>query len=175
MRLGAIDLTLVLLGCFLWSVEAVYADEAYDVDFHHLLLGRPQPRNTFLYRPSVASKASLLYTLSEESVLGAIKPKDGSVVWRQQLKSGNGLLRASDGDNVLLTAVNGSVQAWDAAEGRQLWRLTLNEDIKALEVSRGPGVGRNVYTVSQRGEAKSVVRKISGDSGDVQWEHGDDK
>ncbi|KAL8873347.1 MAG: hypothetical protein Q9174_001167 [Haloplaca sp. 1 TL-2023] len=174
MRLGAIKIILLLSGCFLRSVEAVYADEAYDVDFHHLLLGRPKPRNTFFYRPSVASKASLLYTLSEQSVLGAIKPKDGSVIWRQQLNNGNGLLRASDGDNALLTAVNGSIQAWDAAEGRQLWRQTLDEDIRALEVAKEPGGGRSVYALSQRGEAKSVIRKISGQSGDVLWEHGDD-
>lgn len=175
MRLGVTGFISVLLSLLLSPAAAIYADEAYQVDFHHVLLGRPQPRNTFLHRPSTSSKASLLYTLSERSVLGAINPKDGSIIWRQQLDNGNGLLRASNGDNVLVSAVNGSLQAWDAAEGRILWEWKSSEEIKALEVLTSDGAGRSVYTVSQGSGAKAVVRKISGDSGAVIWEHEDDR
>lgn len=176
MRFGVACLASIFLGFLSCPASAIYADEAYHVDFHHVLLGHPQPRSTFLHRPSASSKASLLYTLSDRSVIGAINPKDGSVVWRQQLNSGNGLLKALDGDSILISAVNGTVQAWDAVEGRLLWDWSISEQIKALEVVKTHDPGRTVFVVTKEERStKAVVRMLAGDSGAVVWEYEDER
>ncbi|KAL8690116.1 MAG: hypothetical protein Q9218_004365 [Villophora microphyllina] len=174
MRFSVTCLASIVLGLLPCLVSAIYADEAYQVDFHHVLLGRPPPRNTFLHRPSASSKASLLYTLSDRSVLGAVNPKDGSVIWRQQLNHGNGLLKASKGDSILISAVNGTVQAWDSAEGRLMWDWRGSEEIKTLEVVKSHGGGRTIYIVTKGQSTKAVVRMLSGDSGAVVWEYEDE-
>lgn len=149
------------------------------MDFHHVLLGAPQPRTTFLHRPSIFSKASLLYTLSDRSVLGAVNPKDGSVVWRQQLGDGNshnnGLLQPSSRGNLVISAVNGTVQAWDAAEGRLVWEWTTYEEIKALGISQKDVDGGDVYVLSQDNGGKAHVRKLALESGDLDWQYQDER
>lgn len=175
MRFGVACLASVSLSFLPYLASAIYADEAYQVDFHHVLLGRPQPHSTFLHRPSPSSKASLLYTLSDRSVIGAINPKDGSVIWRQQLNHGNGLLKASDGDSLLFSAIHGIVQAWDAAEGRLLWDWSISEEIMAIEIVKSHGVGRMVYVVTKGPSTKAVVRLLTGDSGAVVWEYEDER
>lgn len=163
------------LSLLLNPIEAIFADEAYQVDFHHVLLGSPQPRATFLHRPSVTSKASLLYTLSDRSVLGAVNPRDGSVVWRQQLSPGNGLLKPAGRDNLVISAVNGTVQAWDAAEGRLVWDWTSPEEIRALEVSQDDAGDHGVYLLTQVDGSRAIVRRFSEDSGAVMWEYRDER
>ncbi|KAL8659078.1 MAG: hypothetical protein Q9202_007293, partial [Teloschistes flavicans] len=118
-----------------------------------------RPTSTFLHRPSV---------------IGAINPKDGSVIWRQQLNHGNGLLKASDGDSLLFSAIHGIVQAWDAAEGRLLWDWSISEEIMAIEIVKSHGVGRMVYVVTKGPSTKAVVRLLTGDSGAVVWEYEDE-
>ena len=175
MRLGASQLIFFIYFLILRPITAIFADEAYQVDFHHVLLGSPQPHATFLRRPSSSSKASLLSTLSDRSVLGAVNPKDGSVIWRQQLSSGNGLLKASRKDGIVVSAVNGIIQAWDAAEGRLVWDWQGAEEIKALEVSESSGDDHGVYVLSQSEGGKAFVRKFSGQSGTLLWEHYDER
>src|ERR1700719_4597891 len=86
---------------------AIFADEVNHVDFHYALLGIPSAQRTFFHRPSSSSNASLLYTLSEKSFLGAVNPKDGSIVWRQNLARWSdaaaveSFLRAGDGENTI--------------------------------------------------------------------------
>ncbi|KAL8676791.1 MAG: hypothetical protein Q9186_006719 [Xanthomendoza sp. 1 TL-2023] len=174
MRLGAINVVSLLLFLVSCPADAIYADEAYRVDFHHVLLGHPQPETTFLHRPAPASKASLLYTLSERSVLGAVNPKDGSVVWRQQLGNGRGLLKASEGGTTIIAAVNGTVQAWDAAEGRMVWDWRGSEEITALEILTSEDAAQAVYIVTRNSGSKATIRKLSEDSGAVLWEHEDE-
>lgn len=174
MRFGATNL---VLGLFLLlsPIKAIFADEAYQVDFHHVLLGAPQPRTTFLHRPSATSKASLLYTLSARSVLGAVNPRDGSVLWRQQLGNGNGLLKAAARENIIISAINGTVQAWDAADGRLVWDWTTLEEIMALEVSQSDAGSHGVYVLTQGSKRKAVVQKLSEDSGKLAWEYHDER
>ncbi|KAL8728390.1 MAG: hypothetical protein Q9166_005434 [cf. Caloplaca sp. 2 TL-2023] len=171
MRFGTFEVVSLLLVLLTCPIEAIYADEAYQVDFHHVLLGHPRPETTFLHRPSPASKASLLYSLSERSVLGAVNPKDGSVVWRQQLEHGSGLLKASVGGNTVISAINGTVQAWDAAEGRLVWDWRGSEETKALEVVKSDTYGQGIYVLSLKGGNKAIIRKLSEDTGAVVWEH----
>jgi len=174
MRLGAPLLWTILLLVSPLSIIATYADEAYTNDFHHALLGTPQSHTTFFHRPSAASKASLLYTLSEKLVLGAINPKDGSVVWRQRLSArnsstGGGYLNAGEAGTVI-GAVHGEVQAWDAADGRLAWGWQGTGSVKGLEVLRGDAQS-GVLVFSEEENSRTVVRKLAADSGKVEWEH----
>jgi ER membrane protein complex subunit 1 len=151
MRLYAL-LTLTLSS--ISSVHSILADEAYHIDYHQALLGIPQSENTFFHRPSRSSSASLLYTISEKAVLGAVNPKDGSLVWRQsltgllpkpplvvedmvklseeeQLKavrdagpSKAGLL-AEEGNGVVITYYGSTLSTWDAMNGKLLWQRTM--------------------------------------------------
>jgi ER membrane protein complex subunit 1 len=154
MRLYAL-LTLVL-SC-VSSVRSILADEAYHVDYHQALLGIPQREPTFFHRPSASSSASLLYTISDKAVLGAINPKDGSLVWRQSLagvlpkpdlviqhvrelseeeqskaiKDGDlaksGLL-AQEGSGVVISYYGSTVSMWDAMNGKLVWQRVMPQD-----------------------------------------------
>ena len=75
MRLPLLGVVLLLLR----STIAVFADEAWTVDYHHALLGEPREETTFFHQPNPISRASLIYSLSEEGVLGAINPRDGRI------------------------------------------------------------------------------------------------
>ncbi|EEP78916.1 conserved hypothetical protein [Uncinocarpus reesii 1704] len=123
---------------------AVIADEAYQIDYHHALLGTPQAHTTFFHRPSSSSGASLLYSLSEKSILGAVNPKDGSIVWRQNLteySAGAGLLRAVDGEDAVISALGSDVSAWGASDGKLLWTKRFNDDasVTSLELTKSHG------------------------------------
>lgn len=174
MRLSAPLLGTIFLLVLPLPTTATYADEAYTNDFHHALLGTPQSQTTFFHRPSAASKASLLYTLSEKLVLGAINPKDGSVVWRQRLSArngstGGGHLKAGEAGTVIGSA-NDEVQAWDAADGRLAWGWQGAGSVKGLEVLEGGGQS-GVLVFSEEEISRTVVRKLAADSGKVEWEH----
>jgi len=176
MRLRFLPLILSLQALLIPLVTAVFADEAYQVDYQHLLLGAPQRDTTFFHRPSATSKASLLYTLSEKLVLGAVNPKDGAVVWRQWLKdsakeeSERGFLKALGGQDVVVSAVGAEVQAWDAADGRLVWSWRGEGLIRSLEVVDIEGMRGDVVAVTE-GNGKISVTRQSASSGDVVWNY----
>ena len=178
MRFCAPLLALVLPLLTPTYVHAIHADEAYKTDFHHPLLGFPQSHTTFFHRPSAASKASLLYTLSQKHILGAVNPKDGSIVWRQQLAAGNttqgSYLRAEEGGGAIASAYNGEVQAWNAADGRLDWSWTGAGSVKGVELFSRKGY-TDVLVLSEEGGTRSVTRKLASGSGDVVWEHKEER
>lgn len=114
-------------------VAAVFSDDAYVLDYHHELLGYPRQDTTFFHPPQAASKASLLYTLSDKLVLGAVNPKDGTLVWRQSLVSASvdgtstSFLCAGKNQDTVVSAVGHHVSAWDAASGRLVWQYTSSQ------------------------------------------------
>lgn len=158
---------------------AIFADEAYQTDSHHALLGLPQAHTTFFHRPSAASKASLLYTLSEKLVLGAINPKDGAVIWRQRLAdpaanyTTPGLLRAAEGGDTLLSAVGGKVQAWDATDGRLAWEWDGGDGTKVVDVALSAESGKYVLVLSEGKASSFVVKNLAADTGETLWESSD--
>ena len=160
------------------AVQAIYEDEAYETDYQHALLGVSRPHTTFFHRPSAASKASLLYTLSEKSVLGAVNPKDGTIVWRQQLAAGNstqgGYLRAEEGGGAITSAVNGNIEAWNAGDGRLDWSWAGAGSVRGLELLSRKGY-TDVLVLSEEEGSKGVVRKLASGSGNVIWEHRDER
>ena len=148
MRLHA--LLALLLSC-ISSVHTILADEAYQVDYHQALLGVPQVESTFFHRPSPSSSASLLYAISDKAVLGAVNPKDGSLLWRQPLAGplptshlmvedvvklsgreqlntfrdaslAKAALLAEDGIGILVSYYGSLVSAWDATNGKLIWQ-----------------------------------------------------
>lgn len=159
--------------------NAIFADEAYQTDSHHALLGFPQAHTTFFHRPSAASKASLLYTLSEKLVLGAVNPKDGAVIWRQRLADSaqnhttSGLLKAGEGRDTLISAVNGKVQAWDATDGRLVWEWDGGDETKVVDVTPSAEGGEYILILSEEKGSSFVVRNLAADTGEVFWESGD--
>ncbi|SPN99843.1 uncharacterized protein DNG_02695 [Cephalotrichum gorgonifer] len=167
---------LVFLGLPLLS-QAIFHDEVGVVDFHHELLGLPDSTTTFFHKPRKHEKASLLYSLTDLGVLGAVNPSNGAIVWRQFLggntTNGGRFLRAGDGQSWLGSAQGSSAHTWDALTGRNLWWRDFDGEVKDLEILELTGEGRkDVLALVHEGDA-TVVRRLREDTGDVIWEFRD--
>jgi ER membrane protein complex subunit 1 len=161
------------------SVLAVFEDEAFHIDYHHALLGQPLEDATFFHQPFANSRASLIYSLSDHAVLGAVNPKDGSLVWRQILpeatNSSTSILRTAEGRDTVYTAFDGQVAAWGASDGRLAWRYTFEEarrvrDVEVLDMNGSQGTKDIVVLVG--GEQPSVIR-LDVATGSPVWTYAD--
>ncbi|KAH7316786.1 hypothetical protein B0I35DRAFT_263512 [Stachybotrys elegans] len=155
-------------------VAAVFRDEVGYTDFHHTLVGVPQVQTTFFHRPRREDKASLLYTLSDLGVIGAVNPTSGAIVWRQQvadtITNGGGFLRAPEYENWVAAAYGQRVQAWNAMNGRNLWQVDFAGEVKDLEIMELTESSRkDVLVLSQEGNV-TVLRRLHGKLGTVVWE-----
>ena len=164
-------LVVLSLFFFLTIVNALFQDEAYRTDFQHALLGTASPGNTFFHQPSVSSKASLLYTLSERLIVGAINPKDGDLVWRQDLNNGGierrtslGILRAANNTNLLISSVGNRIRAWDASEGRLVWEREEKGMIQSLELLE---VDPMIVSMT---DSKVYLSRLNGMNGKMIWD-----
>jgi outer membrane protein assembly factor BamB len=184
MRLQA---ALFVAAC-LSPAAAIYTDEVNHIDFHHALLGAPSPDSTFFLKPSTSSNASLLYTISEKSILGAINPRDGALVWRQDLSrsapkptAGVGILRGLDGNNAVVGAAGDYISSWSAQDGKLVWENKIADgsiaDLELLELEdASPTSGaRDTLALVGNGAGAGVVRRLDGDSGKTKWEYKDDR
>lgn len=158
MRLHA---ALALAAACVAPVAAIFEDDAYHIDFHYALLGLPKHEGTFFQKPYAGSKASLLYSISQNQTFGAINPKDGALVWRQHFPTeshGQGHLRAGHEQDTVISAAGDRVAAWSASDGRLVWEIRVGgavvEDLEILEQEDG-------ITVN---EAKDAIILHSGDS-----------
>ncbi|KAE8454424.1 hypothetical protein EG329_000046 [Mollisiaceae sp. DMI_Dod_QoI] len=178
-----LPLTILTLALSLFpSSYAVFADEAYSVDYQHELLGLPQLQTTFFHRPRRDDKATLLYTLSDLGVLGAVHPGTGKVVWRQLLTSeaaggynasSKGFLRPVEGESTVVSALGGRVDSWDAMSGRERWGNVFPGTTKDLEVMETTtNDAKDVLALFEEG-GKGILRLLKGDNGNVKWEHHD--
>ena len=156
---------------------AVYADEANLVDYHLALLGRPS-NSTFFHQPVPGSKASLIYTLSERNVLGAVNPKDGSVVWRRPLTSNTTLavggVSTAEGQDVLYGGVNDTAFSYSASDGRVVWESRQYDAIvkdvatlKSLDEKQSPTQNKDVVVLREGN--KHTVQKLNATTGAVEW------
>lgn len=156
------------------AVRAVFRDEVGDVDYHFDLVGIPQRETTFFHKPRPEDKASLLYTLSDVGVLGAVNPGSGSVVWRQlingNITNGGGHLRAGDSETWLASAYGSSVHAWEAISGRNIWRKDFNGEVKDLEVMEVTETGSKDVLVLYNEDGSTTLRRLSSTDGKVLWE-----
>ncbi|KAH7161221.1 hypothetical protein EDB81DRAFT_641946 [Dactylonectria macrodidyma] len=153
---------------------AVFQDEVGTIDFHHALVGVPQVETTFFHRPRKTDKASLLYTLSDVGVLGAVNPSNGAVVWRQQvaddLTNGGGFLRAAEGQHWVASAYGSRVQAWDALTGRSIWQAEFQGEVKDLEILELTEKSTKDVLVLTEEDGSTILRRLHGTLGHVVWE-----
>ncbi|KAI1140685.1 DUF1620-domain-containing protein [Hypoxylon sp. FL0543] len=176
MHLPTQALSLAVLLALPAAVRAVFKDEVDHIDYHHELLGVPQRETTFFHRPRPQEKASLLYTLSDLGVLGAVNPGNGGVVWRQLLSpnitggDGGGHLRAGEDETWLASALGSAVHAWDAISGRNVWTLDFAGAVKDLEIMEMTEGDRKDVLALHEEDGTTVARRIHGVEGRVVWE-----
>ncbi|GAB7331412.1 hypothetical protein MBLNU13_g02834t1 [Cladosporium sp. NU13] len=172
-------LPLIAAACLLLKpASAVFADEAWNLDYHHALLGKPQESTTFFHRPNPASRASLIYTLSEQGVLGAVNPRDGSLVWRQLLEanvsSDASFLRAGEDQSLVVSGIGSQVASWSAGDGRLAWSHNapgLLQDVEILELSDGKETPGAKDALILTGGELAEVQRLDGATGSVKWSH----
>lgn len=178
-----IPVALLAAACLLLRPTlAVLADDAWNVDYHLALLGAPQEHTTSFHQPFAGSKASLLYTLSEQAVLGAVNPKDGSVVWRQQLlKHANttqSFLRAGHGQDTVVSGIDGQVAAWSASDGRQVWAHDLQgalvRDLEILEIPAAAQEPGTKDAIVLSAGTHTTLSRLDGVDGHVKWSFKDE-
>lgn len=172
-----LHLSSLLVGVLSVGVQAVFQDEVGHLDYHYELLGVPQGETTFFHRPRREDKASLLYTLSDVGVLGAVHPSSGAVVWRQfltgNITNGGGFLRASEGEGWICAAYGRSVHAWDAVTGRNRFWMDFSGEVKDLEVMEMTEKDRKDVLVLFDDGGVTVLRRLNGNDGSVVWEFRD--
>ncbi|KAF2843076.1 DUF1620-domain-containing protein [Patellaria atrata CBS 101060] len=172
---------LPVVALFIPLSLAVFADDAYHVDFHNALLGIPSSRTTFFHQPFQGSKASLIYTIGDKSVLGAVNPKDGAIVWRQPLAEPSNVtdafLSVGQGQDTVVSGIRNSVAAWGAGDGKLVWRKSFEgagpiKDLEVLELAESD-TEKEKDSLVVFGGATPVVRRLNGKTGAVVWEHED--
>lgn len=173
-----------LAACWL-PANAIFSDDAFHIDFHHALLGVPQSHTTLFHKSQASSNASLLYTISDKAVLGAINPKDGNVLWRQSLagqpiyNASSSFLVARERDGQVITGHDRTIASWDALDGRLIWTYQLPEGttIQDLQpVSKTDPTSPIVedvivLAVPHSHDGQTVVARVAGDGSGVRWEH----
>ena len=85
-----------------------------------------------------------------------------------------GLLGAVAEGNII-SAINGLVQAWDAAEGRLVWEQPatgVSEDLVVLDLG---GIAEDILTLSTERTTRAIIRKLAANSGDTLWEFEDER
>ncbi|KIX95058.1 uncharacterized protein Z520_09368 [Fonsecaea multimorphosa CBS 102226] len=177
-----------ILSTLFWPACAIFADDAFHIDFHHALLGSPQPHTTFFHKPHSNTNASLLYTVSDKAVLGAVNPKDGSALWRQPLagqpidNASSSYLIAGERDGQLVSGYDRTVACWDALDGRLIWDFTLPQGtviggLQAipLQGSVTDGVTQDfvVLAIPTDSQTHISVSRIAGDGSGQRWQYVD--
>lgn len=150
-----------------------------------LSLVPPSPDSTFFLKPSAASNASLLYTLSDKLLVGAVNPRDGALVWRQNLSrsahpptGGAGLLRGLDGNDALVGAAGNYISSWSAQDGKVGWEKRFTEgvvtDIELLELEDATATSGVRDTIAVAGnDGTGIVSRLDGTTGKSLWEYKD--
>ncbi|KAK3363318.1 hypothetical protein B0T25DRAFT_36755 [Lasiosphaeria hispida] len=168
------QLSTLLLLALPSAVRAVFQDEVDHIDYHYELLGLPQRETTFFHRPRRDDKASLLYTLSDVGVLGAVNPSNGVVMWRQLLNgsttNGGGFTRGGEDENWIASALGQSVHAWDAVSGRNKFWVDFAGEVKDLEIMELTESERKDLLALYDEDGTTVLRRLSGHDGSVVWE-----
>ncbi|KAK5945461.1 hypothetical protein PMZ80_002666 [Knufia obscura] len=166
--------------------HSIYVDEAFNIDFHQALLGTPH--TTFFHKPDSSSNAALLYSLSDKAVLGALNPRDGSLVWRQAIagqpreNATDAYLIAGEDDGKITTAFEKTVTTWDASDGRLVWTHGIKGRSRAIGLQAVPVLGSStdgavqdviLLTQPQKEGGGYVVSRLGGDGSGERWRHSD--
>ncbi|OCK85638.1 DUF1620-domain-containing protein [Lepidopterella palustris CBS 459.81] len=168
-------------ACCIAGALAIFADEAYHIDYHRALVGFPTQDATFFHQPYAGSKASLVYTLSNKLILAAVNPKDGATVWRQALSHPpnitEGFLRAGEEQDTVVSAVGGEVTAWSTSDGRFVWKTkfpdTIVKDVEILELEGGRTSREAKDAIILLSGGEHVIKRLDGKTGAVKWTYED--
>ncbi|KAI4917081.1 hypothetical protein J4E90_003587 [Alternaria incomplexa] len=170
----------VAIAACLAPAAAIFEDDAFHIDFHYALLGLPAPEATFFQKPYAGSKASLLYSISQNQTIGAINPKDGALVWRQHLASQpghRGHLRSGNEQDTVISAVGDRVTSWSASDGRLVWDTSLGgaavEDLEILEQEDGMTISAAKDAIVLATDSSNSVKRLDGKTGRVKWTYED--
>ncbi|KAF2493052.1 DUF1620-domain-containing protein [Lophium mytilinum] len=166
---------------FVASCLAIFADDAGHIDYHYALVGLPKQDATLFQQPFAGSKASLIYTLSDKLVIGAVNPKDGELVWRQPLSSSTntteGYLRAGEDQDTVISAAGDQVAAWSSSDGRYVWGSKFpGSTVKDLEILELPDskADRDVKdAIVLLSGGVQGVKRLDGKTGIVRWTYED--
>jgi outer membrane protein assembly factor BamB len=164
MRLHA---ALTLAAC-LAPAAAIFEDDAYHIDFHYALLGLPKQEATFFQKPYAGSKASLLYSISQNQTIGAINPKDGALVWRQHFADeplGQGHLRSGSEQDTVISAVGDRISAWSSSDGRLVWETS----VKGAVVEDGMTINEAKDAIVLLSSGSPGVKRLDGKTGRAKW------
>jgi hypothetical protein len=166
---------LTLAAC-LAPAAAIFEDDAYHIDFHYALLGLPKHEATFFQKPYAGSKASLLYSISQNQTIGAVNPKDGALVWRQHFPTephGQGHLRSGHEQDTVVSAVGGRIAAWSASDGRLVWEASVGgavvEDLEILEQEDGMTINEAKDAIVLLSGGSNGVKRLDGKTGQAKW------
>ncbi|KAK4945596.1 hypothetical protein LTR10_015215 [Elasticomyces elasticus] len=176
-----------VLPFILTTTSAIFADDAFHIDYSYALLGEPQSHTTSFHRPHTSTNASLLYTLSDKAILGAVNPRDGSLLWRQPLagqpvENATSFLVRSEGDGQVVSGHNRTVACWDALDGRLIWEYTLSEGHSIHGLQAAPALESSstsgsqdvlVLTLPTTSGNPAIVLRVAGDGSGLKWEHVD--
>ncbi|KAF2646333.1 DUF1620-domain-containing protein [Massarina eburnea CBS 473.64] len=162
------------LAACLAPAAAVFEDDAHHIDFHYALLGLPSREATFFSKPYAASKASLLYTVSENGTVGAVNPKDGALVWRSTPGLADaGHLRFGEDQDTAVAAVGDRLSAFSASDGRIVWETRVEgapvEDVEILEQEDGITNTDAKDAIVLVGGAQPAVKRLDGKTGRAKW------
>ncbi|KAH6630471.1 hypothetical protein B0J18DRAFT_421249 [Chaetomium sp. MPI-SDFR-AT-0129] len=163
------------------TLAAVFRDEVGHIDYHHQLLGLPSRDTTFFHRPRRADRASLLYTLSDVGVVGAVNPGSGEVVWRQEVgtttadgEREGGFMRAGEGEGWVVSAYGDAVHAWDAVSGRNKFWVGFDgarvRDLEVMEMTESGEGRKDVLALFEGDGGETYLRRLSAEDGSVVWE-----
>ena len=173
-----------ITACLASTALGVFVDEANQIDFHQALLGIPLRESSFFHQPFAGSKASLIYTFTEEGVLGAVNPKDGSIVWRQKLEAGDDrtstrrVLKAGENQDTVVCASGSSVSAWSSTDGRSAWQKRFAGDVVDVEVLEMPtsdnAAGKDAVVLVHNSSGM-VAQRLDANAGAVKWAYTDER
>lgn len=113
-------------------------------------------------------------------MLGAVNPKDGSVVWRQSLPTANtpGILKFGEDQDTLISASGNVVNGWSSADGKFAWSYDLGGnqvvDLGILDsVHAEAGIAKDAVVLVAG--ANPMVQRLDSKTGDVKWTYKDSR
>ena len=87
--------------------------------------------------------------------------------------TGRGFLRATEGEDTIVSAIGNEIRAWDAADGRLVWAWKGQGQLKGLELLEAQDGGKEILTLCEEEGTVGVIRKLTSTTGEVLWEHRD--
>lgn len=86
-----------------------------------------------------------------------------------------GLLVAGEDSGTVISAIDGKIAAWDAADGKLVWEHKGHGTVKGLEILIANGESGDILTLFEEEKVSGLVKRLTADSGEVKWEFKEDR